>query len=54
MCFVQIGELSKDCGRRDTVFDVVFKGALKEFYSNLITQTSVAYHVSPTTLFSQF
>ena len=35
--------MDKD-NRRDTVFDKVFKRALREFYSTLITSQSVAHH----------
>ncbi len=40
---LQIGQLDKD-NRRDTVFDLVFKRALREFYQTLITSRSVDHH----------
>lgn len=33
----QINDLSKDTGRRDTIFDKVFKAAVKEFHEFVIT-----------------
>ncbi|XP_013418061.1 LOW QUALITY PROTEIN: unconventional myosin-IXa-like [Lingula anatina] len=39
--FNKIAELNKDCGRRDTVLDKVFKDSLSEFHRNLISILSV-------------
>ncbi len=41
----QMAALDKD-NRRDTVFDKVFKGALKEFHASLITYQSVSSQVT--------
>ncbi|KAK3592955.1 hypothetical protein CHS0354_036814 [Potamilus streckersoni] len=39
--YKKVMELSKDCGKRDSVFDVVFKKALKEFHKELTLLLSV-------------
>ena len=44
-CQFQIRALEKDTGRRDTIFDKVFKGALNDFHTNLITQLGLALQV---------
>ena len=49
--YFQMAALDKD-NRRDTVFDKVFKGALKEFHASLITYQSVSSQVLYSTLSS--
>ena len=44
--FLQLTNLSKD-GSRDTVVDMVFKGALRHFRNDLFTQLGIALQVGP-------
>ncbi|ELU02859.1 hypothetical protein CAPTEDRAFT_226894 [Capitella teleta] len=42
LLFNKIVEFGNIRSRRETIFDVVFKGALREFHSDLITKVSIA------------
>ena len=42
----QILEYSRDCSKRDTIFDSVFKAALRELHTSLLTNLSISRQVS--------
>lgn len=44
---VQIADLESEDGKKDTMVDVVFKKALKEFRINIFNSYSTALAVSP-------
>lgn len=46
MCFVQIADLDSEDSKKDTMVDVVFKKALKEFRINIFNSYSTALAVS--------
>lgn len=45
--FAQIADLESEDGKNDTMVDVVFKKALKEFRINIFNSYSTALAVSP-------
>lgn len=49
---MQIADLESEDGKNDTMVDVVFKKALKEFRINIFNSYSTALAVSPRFVFS--
>lgn len=48
--FLQIADLESEDGKKDTMVDVVFKKALKEFRINIFNSYSTALAVSPVSI----